>query len=53
MPRRADVNKDKGRHSKKHGRRERIEKETGIAPVKPKSKTVQKSLVIKKKKTLR
>jgi hypothetical protein len=38
MPRRADINKDKGRHSRKHGRRERIERETGIAPIKPKNK---------------
>ena len=32
MPRRADINKDKGRHSKKHGRRERIRKEDGHSP---------------------
>jgi hypothetical protein len=43
MPRRADINKDKGRHSRKHGRRERIKRETGIAPLKPKSKIAKKS----------
>ena len=50
MPRRADINKDKGRHSRKHGRRERIERETGIAPrLMPKGKTKPKSSKIKKK----
>lgn len=50
MPRRADVNKDKGRHSKKHGRRERIQKETGIvAEIKPDTKTELESKIKKKR----
>ncbi len=49
MPRRADINKDKGRHSRKHGRRERIERETGIASrAMPKSKAKPKPSKIKK-----